>query len=182
MCLTEVSQSYRYGMTQGWENERISVFGWTVPKRKTGGGHIQTIKIPTDRRRDCEKGVLRKLSQSSVLDECNLMLSSDRECECMGLCWYWITAGRKAQNISTQSSTLSAEALQHGRNMAYSPYVPEQLRNWSMHTCTQTHAFIIDLPITSETAYSAPAWSALSSLLHINAIISDLYFHHSADR
>lgn len=98
-----------------------------------------------------------KLSQSIVLDECNLKLSSDRECGYMGLCWYWITAGRKAQNLSTQSTTLSAEALQHRRNMAYSLFVPEQLRNWSMHTHTHTHThtFIIDLPITAETAYRA---------------------------
>lgn len=132
-------KSVSHAGLQCWENARISVFGWAVPKRKTGGGRVQTVKIPTDRRRDCERGVLCKLSQSSVLDECNLMLSSDRECGYMGLCWYWITAGRKAQNLSTQSTTLSAEALQHGRNMAYSLYVPEQLRNWSMCTRTHTH-------------------------------------------
>lgn len=141
-----------------WQNFH---FGWSVPKRKTGGGRVQTVKIPTDRKREFEGGVLCKLSQSSVLDECNLMLSSDRECGSMGLCWYWITAGRKAQNLSTQSTTLSAEALQHGRNMAYSLYVPEQPRNWSMYTRTHTQAFIIDLPITAETSYRASMHSFL---------------------
>lgn len=140
------------------------IFGCSVPKKiikKTGGGREQTAKIPTDRKREFERGVLCKLSQSSVLDQCNLMLSSDRECGSMGLCWYWITAGRKAQNLSTQSTTLSAEALQHGRNMAFSLYVPEQPCNWSMYTRTHAHTFVIDLPITAETAYRASMQSSL---------------------
>lgn len=102
---------------------------------------------------DREREVLCKPSKSSVLDECNLMLSADRECGYMGLCWYWITAGRRAQNLSSQSATLAVEAFQHGRNMACGPYVPELPRNRSMHTLTHTPGFIIDLPIAGEAIY-----------------------------